>query len=286
MTQCLTWQVVDQRQTGECLDAVDLEALRAVMQRIDSDHGGALLHSGERTEAQVSVLLDLYGHLVLFAKASQFSPFKTSTLLGIVHQVHETSVADRLSRLHSYDLLRELVVRHSVHRPPYSTMVFSVREVQDIDTYMMSTYYRHYKMYVYCFVPREVATLRTVMLNDTVEVPPVQLPPLSAAIREDAWKEKMQERVRTLEETEMEEQWIASDALSEEQKRSGTLDSLTLKAGIRAQLEEIRDAVSKKSTDCLDLIEEKLTALEAKVNELQSGGSRGRLSSKGSSKRK
>ncbi|CAJ1012580.1 putative Flagellar C1a complex subunit C1a-32 [Leishmania naiffi] len=286
MAQCLTWQVVDQQQTGECLGAVDLEALRAVMQRIDSDHGGALLHSDERTEAQVSVLLDLYGHLVLFAKASQFSPFKTSTLLGIVHQVHETSVADRLSRLHSYDLLRELVVRHSVHRPPYSTMVFNVREVQDIDTYMMSTYYRHYKMYVYCFVPREVATLRTVMLNDTVEIPPVQLPPLSAAIREDAWKEKMQERVRTLEETEMEEQWIASDALSEEQKRSGTLDSLTLKAGIRAQLEEIRDAVSKKSTDCLDLIEEKLTALEAKVNELQSGGSRGRLSSKGSSKRK
>ncbi|GET93170.1 hypothetical protein, conserved [Leishmania tarentolae] len=285
MAHCLTWQVLDQRQTGECLGAVDLEALRVVIKRIDEDRDGVLLHSDERTAAQVNVLLDLYGHLILFAKASQLSPFKTSTLFGIVYHVHEASMNDHLSRFHSYDLLRELVVRHSVHRPPYSTMVFNVREVQDIDTYMMSTYYRHYKMYVYCFVPREVASLRTVMLNDTAEAPPMQLPPLSAAIREDAWKEKVQEKARTLEEAEMEEQLIASDAVSEAQKNAGTLDNSTFLAGVRVQLEAIRDAVSTKSSARLDVLEEKLTAIEAKVNETQAGSSRGRQSSRVSSRK-
>ncbi|KAG5465404.1 hypothetical protein CUR178_00107 [Leishmania enriettii] len=285
MAHCLTWRVLDQRQTGECLDAVDLEALRGVIKRIDSDRAGELLHSRGRSVAQVNVLLDLYGHLILFAKASMFSPFKASTLFGIVHHVHESSVTDRLSRVNSYDLLRELVVRHSVHRPPYSTMVFSVREVHDIDTYMMSTYYRHYKMYMYCFVPREVATLRSVMLNDMTETPPANLPPLSAAMTEDAWKEKVQEKVRTLEEAEMEEQLAVSDAVSEAQKNAATLDNPAFKAGIREQLEAIRDAVLRKSTNRLELVEEKLAAVEAKVNETLSGGNRSRHSSKGLKKK-
>ncbi|KAG5464665.1 hypothetical protein LSCM4_00105 [Leishmania orientalis] len=285
MAHCLTWRVLDQRQTGECLDAVDLEALRGVIKRIDSDSAGELLHSRGRSVAQVNVLLDLYGHLILFAKASMLSPFKASTLFGIVHQVHESSVTDRLSRVNSYDLLRELVVRHSVHRPPYSTMVFSVREVHDIDTYMMSTYYRHYKMYMYCFVPREVATLRTLMLNDMTETPPAHLPPLSAAMTEDAWKEKVQEKVRTLEEAEMEEQLAVSDAVSEAQKNAATLDNPIFNAGIREQLEAIRDAVLRKSTNRLELVEEKLAAVEAKVNETLSGGNRSRHSSKGVKKK-
>ncbi|KAK7201720.1 Flagellar C1a complex subunit C1a-32 [Novymonas esmeraldas] len=286
MAQCLTWQVINRQQTSECLDAVDLEALRVILKNIDEEKDGELLHPRERTTAQVNVLLDLYGHLVLFAKAAHFSPFKASTVFGIVHEVHETSVAGRLSRVSSYDLLRELVVRHSVHRPPYSTMIFNVRDVQDIDTYMMSTYYRHYKMYVYCFVPREVATLRTMMLNDIAEAPPVQLPPLSAAIREDAWREKMQEKARAVEEAEMEEQAPASDIVSDAQRRAATLDNPEFKAGIREQLETIRNAVSKKSTDRLDLIEEKLTLIESKVSELQVGGNRSRQGSKGSARKK
>ncbi|KAG5489979.1 hypothetical protein JKF63_00098 [Porcisia hertigi] len=281
MAQCLTWKVLDQQHTRECLEAVDLEELRALIKVIDDSQGGELLRSRERAPAQVNVLLDLYGHVVLFAKSSQFSPFKTSSLFGIVHNVHETSVANRLSRADSYGHLRNLIVQHSVHRPPYSTMVFNVRDVQDIDMYLMSTYYRHYKMYMYCFVPREVATLRTVMLNNVAETPPAQLPPLSAAIREDVWREKMQEKARALEEMEMEEELVASDAVSEAQRRTATLDDPKFKAGIREQLDTIRSAVSKKSTDRLDLIEEKLAVIEAKVNEAMSTGNRGQGSRSG-----
>jgi hypothetical protein len=286
MAQCLTWRVLNRAQTSACLEAVDLEALRAVLKRVDAENNGKLLHSSERTAAQIDVLVDLYGHLVLFSKASQLPPFKTSTLFGIVHHVHETSMCDRCTRAESYDLLRQLVVQHSVHRPPYSSMVFNVREVQDIDTYLMSTYYRHYKMYVFCFVPREVATLRTVMVNDVAEVPPAHLPALSTAITEEVWRAKMQENARTREEAEMEDQLSQSEALSSAQNLAKGLGGPGFSAGIREQLESIRDSVLKHSSDRLDVIEEKLAAIEAKVSDGQGGSSTNRSPSKSVAKKK
>ncbi|KPI86764.1 hypothetical protein ABL78_4181 [Leptomonas seymouri] len=285
MAQCLTWRVLSRPQTNACLEAVDLEALRVTLKRLDDESHGKLLHFGERTAAQVGVLLDLYGHLILFCKASQLSPFKTSTLFGIVNYVHETSMCGRYTRAESYDLLRQLIVQHSVHRPPYSAMVFNVREVQDIDTYLMSTYYRHYKMYVFCFVPREVATLRTVMMNDISEAPPAHLPALTTAITEEAWKEKMQEAARTREEAEMEGELPASEAVSSAQRLAGTLSGPEFNPGIREQLESIRDSVAKHSSDRLDVIEAKLTAIETKVREGQGSGP-GSSSSKTAKKRK
>lgn len=263
-----------------------MEALRGVLKRVDAEGNGQLLHSSEHTAGQLGVLLDLYGHLVLFSKASQLPPFKTSTLVGIVHHVHQTSMCGRYTRAESYDLLRQLVVQHSVHRPPYSTMVFNIREVQDIDTYLMTTYYRHYKMYVFCFVPREVATLRTVMVNDVAEAPPAHLPSLTTALTEEAWRAKMEEAARTREEAEMEKEYSTSEAVSSAQRLAGTLSGPEFNAGIREQLEAIRDSVSKHSSDRLDAIEEKLAAIEAKVNEGQGRSANRSLSKSVANKKK
>lgn len=286
MAQCLTWRVLNRAQTTACLEAADLDALRVALKHVDEEANGQLLHSKERTAAQLGVLLELYGHLMLFSKASQLAPFKASTLFGIVHHVHENSMCGRYTRAESYDLLRQLIVQHSVHRPPYSTMVFNVREVQDIDTYLMSTYYRHYKMYVYCFVSREVATLRTVMVSDLAEAPPAHLPSLSSAISDEAWKEKMQEAARAREEAGMEGELPTSEAVSSAQRLAGTLDGPEFSVGIREQLEAIRDSVSKHSLDRLDVIEEKLAVIEAKVNEAQGGGGGSRSASKSVPKKK
>lgn len=286
MAQCLTWRVLNRSQTNACLEAADLEALRGVLKRVDAEGNGQLLHSSEHTAGQLGVLLDLYGHLVLFSKASQLPPFKTSTLVGIVHHVHQTSMCGRYTRAESYDLLRQLVVQHSVHRPPYSTMVFNIREVQDIDTYLMTTYYRHYKMYVFCFVPREVATLRTVMVNDVAEAPPAHLPSLTTALTEEAWRAKMEEAARTREEAEMEKEYSTSEAVSSAQRLAGTLSGPEFNAGIREQLEAIRDSVSKHSSDRLDAIEEKLAAIEAKVNEGQGRSANRSLSKSVANKKK
>ncbi|KPA79984.1 hypothetical protein ABB37_05024 [Leptomonas pyrrhocoris] len=285
MAQCLTWRVLNRPQTNACLEANNLEELRVTLKRVEDECSGELLHSRERTAAQIGVLLDLYGHVILFSKASQLAPFKVSTLFGIVHHVHETSMCGRYTRAESYDLLRQLIVQHSVHRPPYSTMVFNVREVRDIDTYLMSTYYRHYKMYVFCFVPQEVATLRTVMVNDISEAAPAHLPPLTAAMTEEAWKEKMQEAARTREEAEMEGEVSTSEAVSTAQRLAGTLNGPEFNPGIREQLEAIRDSVSKHSADRLDAIEEKLAVIETKVNERQGSGA-SRSASRSASKKK
>lgn len=274
MTECVTWKWLDEQQATQCIDAVNISAIRVVLKGVDHDRNFQFLYSDVRVAAQVSVLLDLYGHAILFGKATQLTTFKISTFIGILREVHEYSMSHRLSRVESYDYLRQLIIRHSVHRPPYSAMIFDLREVQEIDTYLMSTYYRHYKMYVYCFVPQEVAKLYTVGVRDVAEAPPTNLPALAAAITEEEWKRKIEEVSRKEEENEMEEELRFSEEVTEDQQRMGTLDNPNFSEGIREQLEVIKEAVAHRSTNRLEQIEEKLTALETKVSELAHNRSR------------
>ena len=51
-------------------------------------------------------------------------------------------------------LLQELLVKHSVERPPYSSSVFSLAQVKDIAEYVLSTYFKHFKLYKYAFTKR------------------------------------------------------------------------------------------------------------------------------------
>ena len=141
-------------------------------------------------------------------------------------------------------------------------------------------------MYVFCFVPREVATLRTVMVNDVAEAPPSHLPSLTTALTEEAWRAKMEEAARTREEAEMEKEYSTSEAVSSAQRLAGTLSGPEFNAGIREQLEAIRDSVSKHSSDRLDAIEEKLAAIEAKVNEGQGRSANRSLSKSVANKKK
>lgn len=267
MTLVLTWKFLDQDQTAQCLLATDLNAVRAVLHRCKNPHQSFPLSRMQHDTGQVRILLDLYGHAVLFAKAEGMSTAKTSTLIGILHTLHETSMADRLTRAASYDLLRTLMVRHSIARPPYSAAVFSLADVRALDEYLMDTYYRHYKMYYFCFVPKEVATIRMVPLGALTELPPTDLPALNAAMTEADWKKKVEAEEQTTETAKMEEMLRYSEELEEQRRREAGLNDPSYTDGIREQLEMIRSAVALKSTDRLDILEAKLAAIEARVDE-------------------
>eukprot|EP00796_Vickermania_ingenoplastis_P004921 gene4921-3533_t len=271
MVSTLTWQVLSPEITHHCLAAVDVPQIRAVLRKYNKDTEGALLKSQDRTPAQLSILVDLYSHLIMFAKSREMNPEKTSTLVGIMQTVHETSMAEGLTRVASYDLLRVLIVQHSVPRPPYSSAIFDVGDVQDLDEYLLSTYYRHYKMYAFAFVKVQRANVTTYLLGDAAEKPPYNLPALTAALPQGEWKRKTEERERRKEEALMEEAFKESMALEEKRQREAGLNNPQYSDGIREQLEAIRNAVSTKSMDRLDLIEQKLTAIEQKVDDMTGG---------------
>lgn len=79
---------------------------------------------------------------------------KLSGLFSIVKDVHTRSTEQRLQVDISFTSFKELLLAHSVQRPPYSTGLFTLQEMKDILNWMLDTYYRHYKLYMYAFTDR------------------------------------------------------------------------------------------------------------------------------------
>ena len=57
-------------------------------------------------------------------------------------------------------MLKELLVSHSVHRPPYSIQLYSLDQVKNITEYVLQTYFKHFKLYKYAFTKRVLMDLK------------------------------------------------------------------------------------------------------------------------------
>ncbi|KEG14978.1 flagellar associated protein [Trypanosoma grayi] len=267
MAHSLAWRYLSPEHTHKCLVAPDVPAIRLLLQTIDTETGGRLLQTPQHSEGQVRILLDMLAHLILFSRSRQMSPEKVSTLVGIMLKLHETSMSKRYTRAQSYHEMRELMIQHSVPRPPFSCGIFTMRDAQEFDEYMLQSYYRHYKMYVYVFVPREVANVRCLDVAHIHQIPPVGLPSLVIATPESEWRATVEEQQREAEAHQMEEEDATSDANELERLRQRLLDDPHYSDGIREQLASIKKEVTGKALDRLDEIESRLGEIEKKVGE-------------------
>ena len=107
---------------------------------------------GEAEDAKVAILLDFYSFLVHFSRKSSFTAEKASCFLSVAKRVHDASVTQVLTMANSLALLKNLLLKHSVHRPPYSVGVFTLKELQLVTEYMVQTYYKHYNLYQFVYV--------------------------------------------------------------------------------------------------------------------------------------
>ena len=82
-----------------------------------------------------------------YGKAAQFPPEQLSAFFSIVKLNHFQAVSERLTMERSFEFFKELLLRHSVQRPPFSVGLFSFQEMKAITEWMMDSYYRHYKLY-------------------------------------------------------------------------------------------------------------------------------------------
>jgi hypothetical protein len=67
----------------------------------------------------------------------------------------------RLSEEESYSLFKELLIRHSVQRPPHSLAIFNLEDVKAINDHVQDTYFRFYNMYLYSLTKDQLITLHT-----------------------------------------------------------------------------------------------------------------------------
>uniref|UniRef100_A0A3P8W464 Cilia and flagella associated protein 119 n=1 Tax=Cynoglossus semilaevis TaxID=244447 RepID=A0A3P8W464_CYNSE len=106
-------------------------------------------------EPKRGVLLELYVQTVLFCRENNFNKEQTSAVLSIVKSVHQANVETPLDNIDQcLKYCNELLLCHSVRRPPFSINIFSYQEADNIVQYVNSTYMRHYKLYKYIFTPQ------------------------------------------------------------------------------------------------------------------------------------
>merc|ERR1712216_545621 len=97
----------------------------------------------------------------LFCHSANFSAAKTSCFLSIMKQVLRSMIAEHLTSEETFDLTKTLFLRHSVTRPPYSVAIFSANDLKVIMDYVLNTFFRHFNLYQYVYVPHRHLNLRT-----------------------------------------------------------------------------------------------------------------------------
>lgn len=108
-----------------------------------------------KEDLREGILVDLYFYTVHFGKDNGFTPEQMSAWFSIVKCVHEMAVDTPYGNVEPvFEYFKELLLCHSVKRPPYSVALFSVDQVKKLTTCAVNTYFRHFKMYKYTFTPK------------------------------------------------------------------------------------------------------------------------------------
>uniref|UniRef100_A0A3P8S8S4 Cilia and flagella associated protein 119 n=1 Tax=Amphiprion percula TaxID=161767 RepID=A0A3P8S8S4_AMPPE len=117
-------------------------------------------------EPKRGVLLELYVQTVLFCREHSFKKEQTSALLSIMKSIHEANIETPLLNFEQcLKYCKELLLCHSVRRPPFSINIFSSTEANCILEYIHNNYMRHYKLYKYIFTPQVRNYLTTQFLR-------------------------------------------------------------------------------------------------------------------------
>ena len=218
---------------------------------------------------QREIVLSLLFHALQLAKSLDCTPEKVSALIGIVAKTHAESMACHLPMQESYSLFGQLLQLHAVHRPPFSAAIFSVDDAKAINEFMLTSYYRLYKMYQYAFTPRRVATIKGFTISSAVgvEEPPTNLPPQAASVPIKQFESTMADEAAT---RKAAEDAILAKQAEEDEAEQRRLEEERLREpdvpdGLKAQLDAIRHNVSGLSTSKLSELEAKLSMIEAKI---------------------
>ncbi|CAM9857818.1 unnamed protein product, partial [Laminaria digitata] len=136
-----------------------------------------------------NIVLDFHYYNYAFCKERRFDARATSTFLSImkdsgVPHAHislskkDMATNDTISSLRaSFDRFEELILRHAVDRPPWTTGVLSPKDIGAITDYV---YYRHFHLYKHIFTTKINIVIEQRHPHGVEE--PFVPPPLHAAL--------------------------------------------------------------------------------------------------------
>ena len=118
------------------------------------------LEVGEATNTQMGILQQFTDMNSDFAKKQNFSEKKMACFMEIMHYMMVRLVKDRCDEDASFEIFKELLLRHSIQRPSYSLAIFTLADCKAIDLFALDTFYRHYDMYLYALTVNDNLNLK------------------------------------------------------------------------------------------------------------------------------
>ncbi|KAL3051284.1 hypothetical protein OYC64_001531 [Pagothenia borchgrevinki] len=133
----------------------DMEEIEKMQSIPDLESALCRVFGVDLPEPKRGVLLELYVQTVFFCRECNFKKEQTSALLSIIKATHEANIETPLNNIEQcFKYCKELLLCHSVRRPPFSINLFNSEEVTCILNYIYNCYVRHYKLYKYIFTPQ------------------------------------------------------------------------------------------------------------------------------------
>ncbi|XP_031572549.1 coiled-coil domain-containing protein 189-like [Actinia tenebrosa] len=184
-----------------------------------------------KEELRSGILIDLYYYSIQFAKDNNFTKEQISAFFSIIKCIHEMAIDTPFGNVKPvFEYTKDLILCHSIKRPPFSIALFSTDQVKNITTYIVNTYFRHYKLYKYAFTPK----VRLDLAIDYIGLPAT--PPPSEVGEED---EKMTEEKK---EEEGEEAEVAAEPEIEETPAVKELKTM-ISTVLQEQVEQLKNSV-------------------------------------------
>ena len=67
----------------------------------------------------------------------------------------------------SFKFFKEILIRHTLFRPPHSIKVFSLDELKSISNFFLNSFYKHYDLYFFILTPNIDVEIRTFEMFDS-----------------------------------------------------------------------------------------------------------------------
>uniref|UniRef100_A0A087YAT1 Coiled-coil domain containing 189 n=1 Tax=Poecilia formosa TaxID=48698 RepID=A0A087YAT1_POEFO len=133
----------------------DMEVIDQIQSVPDLESALCSVLAVDLPEPKKAVLLELYVQTVLFCRQQGFSKAQTSALVSIIKSIHEANIETPLNNSEQcFKYCNDLLLCHSVRRPPFSVKLFSLDEVNCVLNYIQDHYLRHDRLYKYIFTPQ------------------------------------------------------------------------------------------------------------------------------------
>ncbi|XP_060951435.1 coiled-coil domain-containing protein 189 [Limanda limanda] len=130
----------------------DMEEIDSTQSVPDLERVVGSVFGVDLAEPKRAVMLELYVQTVIFCRKFIFNKEQTSALLSIIKSIHEANIETPHNNMEQcFDYCKELLLCHSVRRPPFSINLFSPKEADFILNYIYNSYMKHFKLYKYIF---------------------------------------------------------------------------------------------------------------------------------------